>query len=475
MTIRWTNGFVTTALSATLCAAGCAPDAETAVAVGEVQVSVDGGGACTMTCYADSDRDGVGAGPSLGSNFCTCGPGAAAVRGDCDDADALSWTNQSCYVDGDGDHWGTGSRVSRCAPLSCWGSGYANNPGDLDDRTANVHPERAEIAGDGLDNDQDGRVDETEFLYSTAGFANSATGFELHARLNDAAVYGNTTLYARVTRWALDDSATHTTTATMAVTHAAGARDVTLSLQGLTSADAGRVFGATVQWYTRLPAGPLGSPTVYLATGTASDTYYTMTSPTSTTDAADARWRIVMRALEDWDDSEKGAIHEWEPDWRTTRYGYEGTSLQWCTEFYSTMARDDLWHMNPLSEGSGDAQRENDTDDMVDWFSAYPGMHAANPSDIDLAGRAPGTWLGVDTDGDGVMNHTQMLLAWDVSAPQPAVWVVQGNATGTSGGAWLESGHGQRVDVSKYNTTHTDGTRHVMHTGRINANDMLDP
>lgn len=88
-----------------------------------------------------------------------------------------------------------------CAPSSCWGSGAANNPGDLDDANASVHPENSEVNGDGRDNDQDGLVDETEFLYSTTGYNNSATGFDLHARLNASSLINDGTLYAKVTWW----------------------------------------------------------------------------------------------------------------------------------------------------------------------------------------------------------------------------------------------------------------------------------
>ena len=468
--------FLTVALAAAFGA--CAPVDDAPVgAAAQPQLSQPGGGgpACVFTCYRDDDGDEVGVGAALGSTYCACGAGLALVNGDCNDHDSAAVARFSCYRDGDGDHWGTGARASMCAPSSCWGSGAANNPGDLDDANANVHPERAEVQGDGLDNDQDDRVDETEFLFSTAGYNNSATGFDLHARLNASSLYNDGTLYAKVTWWALANSALTTTTAVLTVPHAAGARDVTVPVTGVAASDTGTVIAATVEWQTRVSL--YGSPGVYgyLARATPSDTYYTMTSPTSTTDAADARWNIVMRALEDWDDSEKGAIHEWESDWRTTRYGVTAPATAWCTEFYATMAKDDLLSMNPLDEGALDLAKETSTTPMSNWFGQYAGMLEAMPSDGALAARAPGTWLGVDTDGDGVMNHTQMLLAWDTSRATPSFWVVQGNASGNSGARWLEGGHGQRVSVARSNATNANGTRFVHNAGRINANAMLDP
>ena len=142
--------------------------------------------------------------------------------------------------------WDCGDRSCQGIPEMCCGR-------ELDDATCS----------DGLDNDQDGNVDETEFLFSTTGFNNSATGFDLHARLNASSLINDGALYAKVTWWALDASATVTTTGIVNVAHTAGARDVTIPLTGLASADAGRAFGATVQFFTRLTA--VGAPGVAVA------------------------------------------------------------------------------------------------------------------------------------------------------------------------------------------------------------------
>ena len=138
-------------------------------------------------------------------------------------------------------------------------------------------------------------------------------------------------------------------------------------------------------------------------------------------------------------------------------------------------AKTELLYMNPQDEGALDLDTEEGTTSMSNWFAQYSGMLEHMPSDASLAGRAPGTWLGLDTDGDGVMNHTQMFLAWDATAATPTYWVVQGNASGNSGARWLEGGHGQRVSVARYTTTVGANLRRVHYSGRINMNSMLDP
>ncbi len=95
------------------------------------------GAADAPTWYADSDADGWGDTPNS-VEACTQPTGMVAVGGDCDDGD------DSLNLDDlDGDGWST------CDD-------------DCDDSDATVNPGAAEIDGDGLDNDCDGEVDNTD-------------------------------------------------------------------------------------------------------------------------------------------------------------------------------------------------------------------------------------------------------------------------------------------------------------------------
>ncbi|WP_224999791.1 MopE-related protein [Cesiribacter sp. SM1] len=68
-------------------------------------------------------------------------------------------TNRAWYADADGDGFGEDASML----TACWQpEGYVNKGGDCKDRNAAVHPAAPELAGDGLDNNCNGMVDETE-------------------------------------------------------------------------------------------------------------------------------------------------------------------------------------------------------------------------------------------------------------------------------------------------------------------------
>ena len=128
--------------------------------------------------YLDVDGDGFGD-PAQVESACSLPIGHVALDSDCDDRDATIYPgasercdglDQDCdgstdeqavdgspwYADFDGDGWGDpySSTVSCTAP-----SGYAADPLDCDDTSADVSPEGTESC-DGRDEDCDGSIDE---------------------------------------------------------------------------------------------------------------------------------------------------------------------------------------------------------------------------------------------------------------------------------------------------------------------------
>ncbi|QDG49868.1 hypothetical protein FIV42_03665 [Persicimonas caeni] len=113
------------------------------------------------TWFADSDGDGFGD-PSVSTIACEPPSGYVSDDTDCDDNDSAKYISVSGYVDSDGDGYTTGGVQTLCTDGTL-PDGYlsSENAGDCDDTVAAVHPNADEMCGDGVDNDCDGRVDDS--------------------------------------------------------------------------------------------------------------------------------------------------------------------------------------------------------------------------------------------------------------------------------------------------------------------------
>jgi hypothetical protein len=130
-------------------------------------------------CFVDLDGDGFGTTALLTIDGVACDtvPDAAFASGDCDDGDPLVHpgadevvANQrdedcdgvdTCWVDLDGDGWGSAMTNLADPGLTCDASALsASRDGDCDDTgeaAFNIYPGAPELAGDGVDQDCDGR------------------------------------------------------------------------------------------------------------------------------------------------------------------------------------------------------------------------------------------------------------------------------------------------------------------------------
>jgi hypothetical protein len=130
-----------------------------------------------VTVWRDADGDGYGNPPSEHVD-CEVGAGYVTNGDDCDDihaeahpgaAEVCDGVDNNCngevdegllstyYADGDGDGYGDeAASVEACAMPE----GYVDNADDCADGDAAVNPAAAEVAGDEIDNDCDGEVDE---------------------------------------------------------------------------------------------------------------------------------------------------------------------------------------------------------------------------------------------------------------------------------------------------------------------------
>ncbi len=150
-------------------------DADATVFTGADEVVADGvdqdcdGG---ERCYVDADGDTFGTDTTHGSIDLDCADAAeAAVAGDCDDAslaihpgaeevtangvDEDCDGGDACYADADGDGNGSATIIA-ATTLACDGPGEATGADDCDDTEASAHPGGTEVTGDGVDQDCDG-------------------------------------------------------------------------------------------------------------------------------------------------------------------------------------------------------------------------------------------------------------------------------------------------------------------------------
>lgn len=147
-------------------------------------------------CFYDGDRDGYGTRPvaDQGAPGCLAGEYEAPVAGDCDDfardvnpgVEELPANAKDddcdgvhlCYVDGDGDDFGSELTVDDDGNGRCLDRGESNNKQDCNDADRAINPNASDNAGDGVDADCDGKercpVDKDEDGY-TSGLGYTTT------------------------------------------------------------------------------------------------------------------------------------------------------------------------------------------------------------------------------------------------------------------------------------------------------------
>ncbi|MBN1336393.1 MAG: FG-GAP repeat protein [Deltaproteobacteria bacterium] len=124
----------------------------------------------TSTYYRDADSDGFGD-PDVSIQACTRPDEYVTTSTDCDDtlasvhpgaeevvADGVDQDcsgGDACYVDGDGDSYGSAFTV-QSEDLDCGDVGESECSSDCDDTLASVFPGAVEICGDGVDQDCNG-------------------------------------------------------------------------------------------------------------------------------------------------------------------------------------------------------------------------------------------------------------------------------------------------------------------------------
>jgi hypothetical protein len=161
--------------------------------------------------YWDGDKDGYGffrpvwacAAPrghtAVGGDFDdedpTIHPGAIetcdGVDEDCDGVIDDGFAQKRFYKDKDGDGWGSNSNVmAGCAP-----PGYVDRRGDCKDTDAAIHPGAVEVAGNGVDENCNGQVDEAASVITQTQKTKAGIGEQGMVKLQLTAVPNPATHY----------------------------------------------------------------------------------------------------------------------------------------------------------------------------------------------------------------------------------------------------------------------------------------
>jgi hypothetical protein len=361
----------------------------------------------TRWCPRDLDGDGhAGLGTvQVCTNACPSLP-----MDDCNDNDATVMP-RPCEEDADGDGWtATVTRcVASCAPAT-------PNSGDCAPNDPKVHPLAHEVYGNGVDDNCNGRTDESELSYDWQG-GQGATSLFIQFFVNDATLanwsYGGNSIYVRATYFALSNSANVMqgpwTRAVMHSTSTGGLAGV-FSLDGLAPSTPYQVSFD----YARNADG--SSPFT-----ARSNDYYAMTLAQSADRVEQIRPLMVNLAFSEWN---RGQLGDY-------TYGYEfcgarcdsnlGTGHNWCSEFYNWVANH--WFIPMFTIVGSD---QVDTGSIIDAFQNHGGVYysSAVAYDIQNGLARPGDYLPIGDNGANI-HHSEMFLAYDASTNK--TWQIAGN------------------------------------------------
>lgn len=154
------------------------------------------------TFYPDADGDSYGSktANSIRTSFCSTTFSNEAVNNtDCNDDNAAINPNTVWVLDKDNDGYYTGSAVTQCASP---GAGYiiktTQQGGDCNDNDAGVNPGAVEVCGNGIDDNCNGKTDETG-----CALCQNATGLKTtNITLNGATL--NWTALANPVQWKIE-------------------------------------------------------------------------------------------------------------------------------------------------------------------------------------------------------------------------------------------------------------------------------
>jgi hypothetical protein len=339
-------------------------------------------------CYPDHDGDGYGAG-TVTITSGACPTGTVDNKVDCDDA--RSWLPESCLGDKDGD--GAAAAYFTCDPWRDCNSFFLA-ASDIDDANSSVHPlEQGETANNGVDDNQNGWVDEIEYDYAPAGHNNTWNSVDIRLRFNrafDAEKARTNSLRVTVEAHPLNSSYPTLSNSAPQVSFTSDSNGsfATYRVSGLYSGQVYRIQTRVTNFASA------GQPVVIYPISP--EPYWTMTYLAGSNEAT-ARLKVVLAALYERDRSLRGQVQN------GSGYG-ASNGAAWGSEFYAWLTRPILSGMDPSTH--------NDANDMKAFFNGRSNWHDGSTY-VSAGHAAPGDYLGTDPNGQGSMSQSEMFLAYD--------------------------------------------------------------
>jgi len=275
-------------------------------------------------------------------------------------------------------------------------SGYTRYGNDCNDFDSNIHPNQLETAFNGIDDNCNNEIDETEYIYWSNGFKNKEKSFSIRTKINSIQVnrlkrrykifakvkYRNVTeLKFNQTSYIPVSIKKHYYNG---IGHYYGS---TVNLKGLSKTS---VYETKVEHYYRV------GRTLKKFNISDSESYYSTTTDQEKT-LSQARTSILLLGFKQYFNQKRGRVGKMGSPWvNGTHYGAREDEA-WCTEFYA-------WVSSIKFKG---IKNIDNTRRMEKYFG---GNFNRVYNLEDLSGAHRGDWLAYDWEGDGKKDHSAMLL-----------------------------------------------------------------
>jgi hypothetical protein len=291
---------------------------------------------------------------------------------------AKCWDATIYDLDGDGyadDSADSGDKEeipSTYADKASCPEGYVAARGDCDDNDSDVHPRRAEVYDNGIDDNCNDLIDEPSFYYRPGGLRNTENSFDIAFSINDSAVYSAYksrfyNLKVEIEYQKLSNTGHTYYSGKKALKSYLSMGPYSYAVASLTGLNRTTVYRARVRFYkssrfqkrSRYGTKPV-SEISYTEIGDSSDWYYSTTDGSS--NISKARTDILLQGFYEYDQGNHRELVGYRGLSETdgTRYGaVKGEA--WCSEFYS-------WVANHRLSGMG---HRPSVSRMMDYFNGH--------------------------------------------------------------------------------------------------------